>query len=1077
VAIKNLIKITTMKSPNSMLIPLLLVGFFMTSAQLAYTQIDLSIIKGFKLRNLTPHSSGGRIVDVAVDKNNKSLWYVVAASGNVWRTRNAGTTWQPIFEKYGSYSIGVIEIDPNDSNVLWLGTGENNAQRSVSKGDGVYKSINGGKTWTNMGLKTSEHIGKIVIDPRNSNVVYVAAQGGLWAAGGERGLYKTVDGGVTWKRILNISENTGISDIIFDPRNPDILLVSSYQRRRHPGLLVAGGPDGGIWKSTDAGANWVKLKNGLPDGDLGRIGLAISPQNPDVTYALVAGTDDTKGFYRSSNLGENWTKMSDYMVIDAQYYMELYPDPHQFDKVYSVNTFIQVTEDGGKTFSNMNNTNMHVDHHEIVFDPDDPNHLLIGNDGGLYETWDGTKTWRFFDNMPLTQFYRVGIDQDYPFYNVYGGTQDNSTLGGPSQTTNSRGISNNDWFITTGGDGFQTRVDPDNPDIVYSESQYGYLVRFDKKSQERIGIQPQPQPQAGEPPFRWHWNAPILISPHKSNRLYFAAERVFKSEDRGNSWTTISVDLSLNRDRNKLPVMDRVWGVDAIFKNVWTSPMGTIVAMDESPITEGLLYAGTDDGQISVSKNGGDTWQKLSQISGVPEYTYVADLHASRTQSNTVFALFNNHKFGDFQPYIYVSQDAGTTWSSIKGDLPEGEYLWSIYQDHINPNLLFLGAEYGLYVSVDGGKHWNKFTSGIPTIAIRDLEIQQREDDLVAASFGRGFYILDDYSPLRKLNQETLRQEAFLLPIQDALQYVPYSLTGRAWGDSHITSLNPDYGATITYYIKTGATTRKQQRRKTEREKVKAGEPVYYPEWEVLAEERMETKPQVVITILDESGQAVDRITTPLSSGVHRINWNLRDHQGIKVRSGKYTATMATVVNGDWQTIDATEAFEVRQLDNATLPSKDFANRQVFYSQVVALRNKVNRAQTTLSKVSKEIKQATTLALKNPNLEGAIFSDIKNIEKQLYQFTVQLNGNRLMAEKMELIPPSINSRLWNTNWGNSSTSDPTITHRMDYDIASKEYSELVDAYHLFVAQQLIPLAKKLQAAEASFDLTVEKLEQ
>jgi len=802
--------------------------------------IDKAVVDGFHLRNLCPHNTGGRIADIAVDSNNPSIWFLAVASGNVWRTNNAGTTWTPVFENYGSYSIGTVVIDPKDSNIVWLGTGENNAQRSVSKGDGIYKSVDGGNTWKHMGLKRSEHIGKILIDPRDSEVVYVASQGSVWAPGGERGLYKTIDGGKQWERILNISENTGVSDIIYDPRHPDILLVSSYQRRRHPGVLVAGGPDGGIWKSIDAGQNWTKLKGGLPGGDLGRIGLAISPQQPDVCYALIAGTADTKGFYRSSNLGENWTKMNSYMVNDAQYYMELFPDPHQFDKVYSIQTITQVTEDGGKTFTNVNNRNMHVDHHAIVFDPDNPNHLLIGNDGGLYESWDGCKTYRFFDNLPLTQFYRVGIDDDYPFYNVYGGTQDNATLGGPSQTINRWGIRNSDWYVTTGGDGFQTRVDPEDPNIVYSQSQYGYLVRYDKKSKERVRI--QPKPGAGEEPFRWHWNAPLLISPHNKERLYFAAERVFKSEDRGESWNAISDDLSLNRDRNRMKVMDRVWGVDAIFKNVWTSPMGTIIAMDESPI-------------------------ELANINGLPANSYVTDLHTSRTNTNTVFAVFNNHKFGDYKPYVFKSNDAGKTWQAIKGNLSEGEYLWSIYQDHINPDLLFLGAEYGLYFSIDDGKHWHKFTKGIPTIAIRDLEIQKRENDLVAASFGRGFYILDDYSPLRTLSADLLKQNAHLFPINKALQYVESSVGGRAWGDGFVTSSNPDFGATISYILPSGEQTMKQSRLAQEAKKVKSKQPVYYPEWEDISSEREERKPQVVISIFDDSPEGIQS-----GSAIQRIN-------------------------------------------------------------------------------------------------------------------------------------------------------------------------------------------------------------
>lgn len=1056
---------------------LLLSCFFVFGSNLPSVtaqKIDPAIARGFKLRNLTPFHTGGRVSDITVDPRNRAVWLVAVASGNVWRTRNAGITWEPVFEHYGSYSIGTVEIDPNDSNVIWLGTGENNAQRSVSKGDGIYKSVDGGNTWPHMGLKSSEHIGKIVIDPRNSDVVYVAAQGSVWAPGGERGLYKTTDGGQTWERVLHISENTGISDIIYDPRDPDILLVSSYQRRRHPGILVAGGPDGGIWKTTDGGKNWKQLKGGLPGGDLGRIGLAISPQQPDVVYALIAGTDDTKGFYRSANLGANWTKMNDYMVIDAQYYMELYPDPHQFDKVYSVNTLIQVTEDGGRTFQNMNNDEMHVDHHDIVFDPDHPDHLLIGNDGGIYETWDGTKTWRFFDNLPLTQFYRVGIDNATPFYHVYGGTQDNATLGAPARTTSRGGIASRDWITTTGGDGFQTRVDPDDPNIVYSESQYGVLVRYDRKSGERISI--KPQAGKGEPPLRWHWNSPLLISPHKGSRLYFAAERVFRSEDRGNSWEAISDDLSLGRDRNRMEVMDRVWGVDAVFKNVWTSPLGTIVALDESPLTEGLLYAGTDDGQISVSKNGGDSWQKAGSIRGVPANTYVADLHASRTDANTVFAVFNNHKFGDYKPYVYRSTDAGQSWQPIRGDLPEEEYLWSIYQDHENPDLLFLGAEYGLYFSVDGGNQWMKFTAGIPTIAIRDLEIQVRENDLVAASFGRGFYILDDYSPLRLINAANLEKEAVLFPIKPALQYIEARGEGGSLGHTDMSSPNPEFGAVITYYLKEGVSTLKQQRKRDEAAKVKAGEPVYYPDWDDLAAERRERRPTVVLSIKDREGNTIKRVTGPISKGLHRVAWDLTDELGTRVGPGTYIVTLSKVVNGEWKDLELTEPVEVKLLNNATLQATDLTAKRSFLHQVFELRRKVSQSRRTLSSVTDDVQQIAGMGLRNPAIDPAMFNQLKDIEQQLHQFQITLTGNDLMTEKMELIPPSILSRLYSAGSSNNASSDPTQTQREDYRIAAEEYAELTQAYNSFVDREIKPLAEQLAAAGVSVDLNLEKFE-
>lgn len=1035
-------------------------------------KIDQSVFGGIGLRNIAAAKISGRVVDVAIDPRNRSRRFAAVASGNVWRTINAGTTWEPVFDNYGSYSIGTVEIDPNNSNVVWVGTGENNSQRSVGLGDGVYKSVNGGETWTNMGLKTSEHIGKIVIDPRNSDIVYVAAQGPLWAPGGERGFYKTTDGGKNWERKLHISENTGISDIIYDPRNPDIILVSSYQRRRHFGMLVAGGPEGGIWKSIDSGETWNKLSNGLPKGDLGRIGLAISPQQPDVVYALIAGTDDTQGFYRSSNLGEDWIKMSDYMVNDAQYYMELFPDPHQFDKVYSVQTFIEFTENGGKSFERLGEPNKHVDNHEIEFDPNDPNYLLAGCDGGIYETWDKGKTWRFTENLPVSQFYKVTTDNSFPFYNIYGGTQDNASLGVPSRTVNNNGIREGDWFVTTGGDGFQSRVDPNDPNIVYSESQYGVLVRFDKRSGESINI--QPQPGAREPALKWHWNAPLIISPFQGQRLYFAAEKLFRSDDRGNTWKAISGDLSRNLDRNKMEVMERVWGIDAIFKNVWTSPFGTIVSLDESPKKEGLIYVGTDDGLVQVTEDSGKNWRIIDNIPGIPKYAFVSDIHTSRHDPNTVFVVFNNFKYGDFKPYIVKSTDKGKTWAHISNNLPERDFCWSIFQDHVDPNLLFAGTEYGLYFSVDAGAQWIKLKKGMPTIAIRDLEIQTRENDLVAASFGRGFFVLDDYSFLRKLTPEILAKSAVLFPVKAPYIFQEADPDGDALGHTYFTSPNPEQGAVFTYYLKESLTTLKKQRLKAEESKISKNEPVYYPKWESMHEEIREENPIILFTIMDENNAFVKRITGPASKGLHRVSWDLRvsserasnrgrNASGPFVYPGKYKVSLSQLINGSWMEIGDPQNFEVKSLNNVTLPSSDPIALFAFNSLVNNLNGDIMETNQLLNEklaLIESIKQG----ILNQSPDGIdLYKKAHLIQRQLMDFDISLNGDRYMVKKMELIPPSITSRVRRI-MGNyySTTSDPTNTQKDGFQIAELEFKTLRNSLNYLIENDLMRLEQEIE---------------
>ncbi len=740
--------------------------------------LNASLLSSLNLRGIGPAFMSGRVGDIAVDPVDRNTWYVAAASGGVWKTENCGTTWTPIFDHYGSYSIGCVTVDPHNRHVVWVGTGENNSQRSVGYGDGVYKSLDGGQSFARVGLANSEHVGKILIDPRDSKVVYVAAQGPLWAPGGDRGLYKTTDGGATWTLVLNISENTGVSDVVLDPRNPDVLLATAYQRRRHVWTLIDGGPESALYKSTDAGATWRKISSGLPGSEMGRIGLAVSPLKPDVVYALVEAAEGQSGFFRSTDGGETWSKQSGYESTSPQYYQEIVACPHVFDRVYSMDTLMMVSEDGGKTFEPLGEQWKHVDNHALVIDPDNENHLLVGCDGGLYETWDRGKNYSFKANLPITQFYKIAVDNDLPFYNIYGGTQDNATQGGPTRTKNVNGIRNSDWFVTVFGDGFDPAVDPQDPNIVYSQWQYGGLVRFDRRTGERIDIKPQ-EDKAG-PPLRWNWDSPILISPHSPTRLYYGSQILFRSDDRGDTWRAVSPDLSRNLDRNALKVMGRVWGVDSVAKNNSTSFYGSILTISESPMVEGLLYVGTDDGLVQVSEDSGQNWRKVENFPSldIPEYAFVSDIEASLHDPNTVYVVLYNYQRGDFKPYVVKSTDRGRTWSSITGDLPARGSTYTIVQDHVKPDLLFVGTEFGLFCTLDGGTKWIPLQNGLPTIAVRDLEIQRRENDLAVGTFGRGFYILDDYSPLRELSSELLAKDAHLFPIKKTPLYHSAGSTG-----------------------------------------------------------------------------------------------------------------------------------------------------------------------------------------------------------------------------------------------------------------------------------------------------------
>jgi photosystem II stability/assembly factor-like uncharacterized protein len=1032
---------------------------------------------GLRLRSLGPAVTSGRVVGFAVHPDNRSRYFVAVACGGVWKTENAGISWRPVFDNEGSYSIGCVVMDPKNPNVVWVGTGENNSQRSVGYGDGVYKSIDGGRSWTNVGLKNSEHIGKIVIDPVNSDIVYVAAQGPLWGPGGDRGLYKTTDGGKTWTKILSINEDTGVTDVVVDPRDPNLILAASYQRRRHVFTLIDGGPDCAIHRSTDGGKTWSRVRAGLPTAEMGRIGLVMAPTDPDTIYAIIEAADKQGGIFRSKDRGATWEKRNPFDQ-QAQYYAHLVVDPKNKDRIYVMGVLILVSDDAGRTLRPLGGRFAHVDNHEIWIDPRDPDYYLVGCDGGIYESLDQAANWRHVANLPVTQFYDATCDQtDSPFYRVYGGTQDNFTLGGPAHTRSRHGINNSDWHVIAGGDGFHCRVDPEDPDTVYGESQYGGLVRFDWRTGTRVPI--QPEVGAGEPPLRWNWDSPLIVSPHSHTRLYFAANKLFRSDDRGDSWTAISGDLSKQLDRDKLPVMGKIQSPDAVAKSVSTSFFGNITALSESPKKEGLIYVGTDDGLIQVTEDGGKNWRRIEFFPGVPEGTYVARLFASQHDAMTVYAAFDNHKNADFAPYLLKSTDAGKSWTKHVGDLPARGSVLAFAEDHVNPKLWFAGTEFALYFTTDAGEKWQRLR-GLPTIAVRDLSIQKPMNDLLVGTFGRGFYVLDDYSPLRAATKELLDKPAAVFPIRDGFLYMPtaqYGGPGKAFlGEAFYAAPNPAFGATITYNLKEALPTLKKKLQDQFKKDPKA-----YPSKDQLRAEVEEEEPAILVTISTTDGTPIRVLNAPTSAGVHQVTWDMtlpavnlprprvtepdEDLFGLRpggpfVATGKYKATLAKRVDGKVTLLAEPVEFQVKYVGPSPLPAEDQKQLAEFQKQIVKLQRDLTTATSAAGDITTRLDAIKTALDLTPNAPTESRETVRKLIAAHRETVRKLTGDAILNARNENVPMSISDRVGAAS-GAAQTivAKPTGTQREQFAIARKE----LNAESAVIRQRIDTQVKELEA--------------
>jgi photosystem II stability/assembly factor-like uncharacterized protein len=1022
---------------------------------------DSLLLGEFAWRPIGPAITSGRIVDFAVPEGPADriarpgqLIYAASASGGVWRTVNEGTTWEPIFDKYGSSSIGDIAVAPSNPDIIWVGTGESNNQRSSSWGDGVYKSENGGKTWTHMGLRTSQHIGRIVVHPTKPDVVFVAAAGPLWADGGERGLYKTTDGGKTWKAVIRISEHTGVTDVIMDPSNPDVMYAAAFQRQRKAYSFVGGGPESAIYKSTDGGDSWTKLTEGLPKVDIGRIGLDVSRSHPATVYATLE--NNGAEVYRSDDYGASWRKMGN--ANSYPWYMgQIRVDPKNPDRIYHMGVQLQVSEDGGRTWRNTG-TSAHADHHAMWIDPTDSDHFINGNDGGVYISRDRGQTMDWSPNLPVSQYYAIATDMREPYYYVYGGLQDNGSWAGPSRTRNRQGITNNDWYRTTGGDGFQAAIDPTDPNVVYGEWQEGSILRYDVRTGEQKTI--KPQPAFGEKEFRWNWSAPILVSPHDHNTIYFGANYLFKSTSRGDAWERLGGDLTRQLNRDSLPLMGKLWPKTAVARHAGVAQFGNISTIDESPLRRGLLYVGTDDGLVQVSRDDGKTWEKISVFPGVPNMAYVSRVVASKHDEGTVYVTLDNHRSNDFKPYIVKSTDYGKTWKSISSNLPVNGSVQVVREHPRTAGLLFAGTEFGAFYSSNGGASWSKLPNNLPTVAVHDIVVHPRENDLVIGTHGRGIYILDDITPLEKMAEASAAGPVYLFPAKAVTLYnenasFPGGRGAASEGERTFSAPNPPFGSTLTYYI---------------RDTVPKGQ-------------------QVSLAIYDSAGKKVRDLTANAKQGMHRITWDLRlaapytaprgtpafrQPRGSFVLPGRYTARLS-VGRGAAATTKETTV-EVRQDPLIQLSAAEYRALHAMRLRAGQAQAAVQGAVRSAEQLKTEIGEART-AIRTSTGGEALGSEAAAIEREVDAILKKLRGGDDNASTVDdpddvnKSEPSIQDRINDVAGDIGDVSSPaTQIQRETLDRAIADLQVESAKLNALITSRIPPLFQKMDAAGVPWSL-------
>ncbi len=995
-------------------------------------------------RSIGPANMGGRTADVESVPGDPNTVFVATASGGLWKTGNGGVTWKPIFERQGTISLGDIALAPNNPDVVWAGTGESNTRNSVSFGDGVYKSTDGGKTWQHMGLRDTERISAIVINPQNPDVVYVGALGHAFGANEERGVFMTTDGGRTWTKTLYIDKEHGVSDLDIDPTNPNILYAGMWNFERKPWTHRSGSEKGGVYKSIDGGRTWNKLSNGLPKL-LGRIGVRVAPSNTNVVYAIVEAKEGT--LYRSDDRGETFRQVSKETRIVSRgfYYTTVRVDPTNENKVYAVASGLFVSIDGGKTFRSITGRT-HIDYHALWIDPRNPKRMWQGQDGGVAVSHDAGESWEYVNNMPLGQFYQIHADNRLPFYNIMGGLQDNGSWTGPSRTREPAGIMNDDWRMVSFGDGFYMLNSPDDPEIYVSESQGGNILRTDFRTREQQEVNPWGRgsgdgPAIGEK-FRFNWNAPIVQSPHNGNTIYLAGNVVFKSTDFGKTWEQISSDLTTND-----PEKQKDAGGPIAFENSTAEYHNTITAIAESPAQQGLIWVGTDDGNLQVTTDGGKNWANvIKNLPGLAANSGVSHVEPSRTNAKLVYVSLERHMLDDFRPYIFKSADGGKSWSNIAGNLPAKAYVQVVREDSKNPNLLYAGTELGLFASYSGGKDWIRLNlKNLPHVAVHDIKIHPRENDLILATHGRSIWIFDDATPIQQMSSELVNRDTHLFPVRPAVRFTS-RFTRYGIGDKVFAGPNPSYGALITYYLK----------------------------------DKPDDKTTFKVEIFDQAGKLVQSLNRPTKEkGLNRVAWNLR-FGGAEVRQPPPEEETATggpprgpqalpgsyVVRLTLGEKKLEERVEVRLDPTVNTPLADLQSQLDLTVKLRDMQSAANTALRFLDSIKDQLKHTQT-TMKNLNKEPdkemikALEDYVKQIEALQDKLARRSEGLGIGGKSR--VSDRVGDLFFSIDAPNAS---PTAYQRKYFEEVEPEFRERMTEVNKFIAETVPQWNEKLRVWNA-----------